>query len=104
VIVAELKQGLKVSVLPETAGFTYASSAAEDKEFISTDTTGLTTSYISQNEAQIGFLKFETEANIFGATAKDKFVPGSTGDTGTFTITNGQFAASKGDANGKAYF
>jgi hypothetical protein len=102
-VVAELAPGLTISVIPESGGFTYTSSAMEDKEFTSTDTTGTSTSYISQNEAQIGFIQFTTDTSVFGADAKTPFSPGQVGDTGTFTITNGQFAASKGDANGKAY-
>jgi hypothetical protein len=102
--VAELKPGLKTKIIPEDSGFIYTSSAAEDKEFITT-ALGTIDSYISPNEAQIGYVYFDTgTTEVWREDAKTAFIPGQLKDTATLTITNGQFSASPGGGStGKVF-
>jgi hypothetical protein len=104
VVVAELKPGLKTKIIPEDSGFIYTSSAAEDKEFITT-ALGTIDSYISPNEAQIGYVYFDTgTTEVWREDAKTAFIPGQLKDTATLTITNGQFSASPGGGStGKVF-
>jgi hypothetical protein len=112
--VVKLTSGINVSIEPEVGGFTYVSSASDNLEFISTDTTGTSKAYQSPDEVQIGYLKLISKEAVkddgntaysFGGPAVTDATGKVLEDTAVLTITNGQFAASPGGgvASGKVY-
>jgi len=91
--VASSKPGVKTVDLKKLeAGNIKISVLSESKEF-----TGDGTVFVGTNEAKIGTLDIENEANVMAADGESAFEVGKTGalaDKSTLKIADGQFAAS----------